>query len=66
MFLYLFGTKNNTKNVMKIGKPDRSFIVRIVDLKSNRSKNISIYGEGKLEKIHKAILKALEDEEDDE
>jgi len=50
---------------MKIGKPDRSFIVRIVDLKSNRSKNISIYGEGKLEKIHKAILKALEDEEDE-
>ena len=44
---------------MQIGKPRRSFIVRIVDLKSNKSKNISIYGKGELNKIQKAVNEAL-------
>jgi len=49
---------------MQIGKPKRSFFVRIVDLKSNKSKNISIYGDEKLDRIHAAVRKGLEEIEE--
>lgn len=45
---------------MKIGKPERRFIVRILDLRSGKSKNFSVYGEISFERIYKAIKEALE------
>lgn len=48
---------------MHIGKPERKFVVRIIDLKSKRSKNFSIYdGDGNisLDKIHDEIMKYAE------
>jgi hypothetical protein len=49
-----------TKDViMRVGKPERRFVVRIIDLKSNKSKNFSIYDGNEdmtLDKIHDRIV----------
>ena len=46
---------------MKIGKPRRKFLIRVIDLEENRSKNISIYdSQIELEKLYKLVLTTLE------
>jgi len=46
---------------MKIGKPKRKFLVRIIDLDTRKSKNFSVYdAELDLERFHRLLRKSLE------
>ena len=46
---------------MKIGKPRRKFLIRVIDLEENRSKNISIYdSQIELERLYELVLSTLE------
>lgn len=45
---------------MHIGKPERRFVVRIIDLSTNKSRNFSIYDgneKATLDEIHDKIMK---------
>lgn len=49
--------------VMNVGKPQRKFVVRIIDLDSNKSKNFSIYNADvdlDLKTIHDEIVTHIE------
>ncbi len=49
---------------MKIGKPKRKFLVRIIDLETQKSLNISLYQEDgeriPITKVYKIVRRALE------
>jgi len=46
---------------MRVSKPKRKFLVRIIDLESGKSKNFSIYDTRiSLEKLYRKVIRALE------